>query len=113
MSKYCYIYVLRSVKDNQFYVGLTREFTCASAPACETRALPYAGAPPRAPGSDGATSGATTCLGGLSGSFLVGVELMPGGGLIRRPWSMISLICEPSRVSYSSKAFAMVSSVSR
>jgi len=45
----------------------------------------YAGAPPRAPGSGGATSGATTCLGGLSGSFLVGVELMPGGGLIRRP----------------------------
>ena len=25
MSKYCYIYVLRSVKDNQFYVGLTRD----------------------------------------------------------------------------------------
>src|SRR6266436_6977378 len=166
MSKYCYIYVLRSVKDNQFYVGLTRDLPvrvlqhnnglvtstkkripfelvywegCINesdaaqreqylksawgkryiksrlrrSPACETRALPYAGAPPRAPGSGGATSGATTCLGGLSGSFLVVVELMPGGGFIRRPWSMISLICEPSKVSYSSKAFAMVSSVSR
>ena len=30
---------------------------------------------------------------------------MPGGGLIRRPCSRISLICEPSRVSYSSKRF--------
>ena len=25
MSKYCYVYVLRSLKDNQFYVGLTRD----------------------------------------------------------------------------------------
>ena len=25
MSKYCYVCVLRSVKDNQFYVGLTRD----------------------------------------------------------------------------------------
>ena len=24
MSAYCYVYVLRSVKDGQFYVGLTR-----------------------------------------------------------------------------------------
>jgi putative endonuclease len=24
MSTYCYVYVLRSVKDGQFYVGLTR-----------------------------------------------------------------------------------------
>src|SRR5437868_12436483 len=73
----------------------------------------YAGAPPRAPGSGGATSGATTCLGGLSGSFLVGVELMPGGGLIRRPWAVISLICVAARVSYSSDAFALVSGVAR
>ena len=25
MSKHCYVYVLRSLKDNQFYVGLTRD----------------------------------------------------------------------------------------
>ena len=25
MSKYCYVYVLRSRKDDQFYVGLTRD----------------------------------------------------------------------------------------
>ncbi len=25
MSKYCYVYVLRSLKDDQFYVGLTRD----------------------------------------------------------------------------------------
>lgn len=25
MSKYSYVYVLRSLKDNQFYVGLTRD----------------------------------------------------------------------------------------
>ena len=25
MPKYCYVYVLRSLKDNQFYVGLTRD----------------------------------------------------------------------------------------
>ena len=25
ISKYCYVYVLRSLKDNQFYVGLTRD----------------------------------------------------------------------------------------
>jgi putative endonuclease len=25
MRKYCYVYVLRSLKDNQFYVGLTRD----------------------------------------------------------------------------------------
>lgn len=25
MSRYCYVYVLRSLKDNQFYVGLTRD----------------------------------------------------------------------------------------
>jgi len=25
MSKYCYVYVLRSLKENQFYVGLTRD----------------------------------------------------------------------------------------
>src|SRR5215469_11325371 len=74
----------------------------------------YAGAPPRAPGSGGATSGATTCLGGLSGAgFLAGDPPIGGGGLIKRPWSMISLICEPSRVSYSSSAFAIVSSLSR
>ena len=24
MSTYCYVYVLRSIKDGQFYVGLTR-----------------------------------------------------------------------------------------
>jgi len=24
MRKYCYVYVLRSVRDNQFYVGFTR-----------------------------------------------------------------------------------------
>jgi len=24
MPKYCYVYVLRSLQDNQFYVGLTR-----------------------------------------------------------------------------------------
>src|SRR3954447_24202447 len=74
----------------------------------------YAGAPPRAPGSGGATSGATTCLGGFSGAgFLLGVPPMPGGGLIKRPCSMISLIWEPSRVSNSSSAFAMVSRVLR
>lgn len=26
MSKYSYVYVLRSLKDNQFYVGLTRNW---------------------------------------------------------------------------------------
>ena len=25
MSKYCYVYVLRSLKDDHFYVGLTRD----------------------------------------------------------------------------------------
>ncbi len=25
MPKYCYVYVLRSRRDNQFYVGLTRD----------------------------------------------------------------------------------------
>ena len=25
MSKYCYVYVLRSLKDDQFYIGLTRD----------------------------------------------------------------------------------------
>jgi putative endonuclease len=25
MAKHCYVYVLRSLKDNQFYVGLTRD----------------------------------------------------------------------------------------
>lgn len=25
MRKYCYVYVLRSLKDGQFYVGLTRD----------------------------------------------------------------------------------------
>ncbi len=25
MSKYCYVYVLRSLKDDQFYVGLSRD----------------------------------------------------------------------------------------
>ena len=25
MPRYCYVYVLRSLKDNQFYVGLTRD----------------------------------------------------------------------------------------
>ncbi len=25
MATYCYVYVLRSVKDGQFYVGLTRD----------------------------------------------------------------------------------------
>jgi len=25
MSTYCYVYVLRSIKDSQFYVGLTRD----------------------------------------------------------------------------------------
>lgn len=25
VPKYCYVYVLRSLKDNQFYVGLTRD----------------------------------------------------------------------------------------
>ena len=25
MPKYCYVYVLRSLKDHQFYVGLTRD----------------------------------------------------------------------------------------
>jgi putative endonuclease len=25
ISKYCYVYVLRSLKDNQFYVGLTKD----------------------------------------------------------------------------------------
>jgi putative endonuclease len=25
MTTYCYVYVLRSVKDGQFYVGLTRD----------------------------------------------------------------------------------------
>jgi putative endonuclease len=25
MRKYCYVYVLHSLKDNQFYVGLTRD----------------------------------------------------------------------------------------
>src|SRR5262245_28899308 len=74
----------------------------------------YAGAPPRAPGRGGATSGATTCFGGFSGAgFLLGEPPTLGGGLIRRPWSMISLICDPSRVSYSSNAFAIVSSLSR
>ena len=74
----------------------------------------YARAPPRAPGSGGATSGATTCLGGFSGAgFLLGDPPTPGGGLISRPCSRISLIWEPSRVSYSSSAFAIVSSVSR
>src|SRR5262249_3493122 len=74
----------------------------------------YAGAPPRAPGSGGVTSGATTCLGGFSaGIFLPGGDDAPGGGLIRRPCSTISLICEPSKVSYSSKAFAIISSLSR
>src|SRR5262249_44037670 len=80
----------------------------------QRRILNYAGAPPRAPGRGGATSGATTCFGGLSGAgFLAGDPPTGGGGLIRRPWSMISLICEPSRVSYSSRALAMVSSLSR
>src|SRR5262245_47381135 len=74
----------------------------------------YAGAPPSAPGSGGATSGATTCFGGLSGAgFAAGDPPTGGGGLIRRPWSMISFICEPSRVSYSSNALAIVSSLSR
>src|SRR5437016_5431964 len=69
----------------------------------------YAGAPPRAPGSGGVTSGAaTTCLGGFSaGIFLPGGGLAPGGGLIRRPCSTISLSCEPSSVSNSSSAFAV------
>ena len=25
MSKYCYVYALRSLKENQFYAGLTRD----------------------------------------------------------------------------------------
>ncbi len=75
----------------------------------------YAGAPPRAPGSGGVTSGAaTTCLGGFSaGIFLPGGGETPGGGLIRRPCSTISLSCEPSSVSNSSSAFAIASSLSR
>src|SRR4029077_6380321 len=75
----------------------------------------HAGAPPNAPGSGGVTSGAaTTCLGGFSaGIFLPGGGDAPGGGLIRRPWSTISLICEPSKVSYSSNALAITSSLSR
>src|SRR5205814_9657782 len=75
----------------------------------------YAGAPPRAPGSGGVTSGAaTTCLGGFSaGIFLPGGGEAPGGGLIKRPWSTISLIWEPSNVSNSSSALAITSSVLR
>src|SRR5436190_14399134 len=75
----------------------------------------YAGAPPRAPGSGGVTSGAaTTCLGGFSaGIFLSGGGAAPRGGLIKRPCSTISLICEPSSVSYSSSALAITSSLSR
>src|SRR5438477_807070 len=79
-------------------------------------ALPhYAGAPPRAPGSGGVTSGATTtCLGGFSGSiFSPPRGAMPGGGLSMRPCLTMSLICEPSRVSNSSSALAMTSSLSR
>src|ERR1700730_11088119 len=74
----------------------------------------YAGAPPRAPGRGGVTSGATTCLGGFSGGiFLPGGGETPGGGLIRRPCSTISLSCEPSSVSNSSSALAITSSVLR
>src|SRR6476620_7180850 len=89
-----------------------RELPYATAGCCGV--TNYAGAPPRAPGSGGATSGATTCLGGFSGAgFLLGDPPTPGGGLIRRPCSRISLICEPSSVSYSSNALAIVSSLSR
>src|SRR5438094_9431811 len=75
----------------------------------------YAGAPPRAPGSGGVTSGATTtCLGGFSGSiFSPPGGAIPGGGFNIRPCSTISLICEPSRLSNSSNAWAMISGLSR
>src|SRR5437588_436012 len=74
----------------------------------------YAGAPPRAPGRGGVTSGATTtCLGGFSGGIFWAGGGAPGGGLMRRPCSRISLIWAPSRVSYSSNALAMASRWSR
>src|SRR6266436_1434509 len=82
---------------------------------CPTSNADYAGAPPKAPGSGGVTSGAaTTCLGGFSaGIFFPGGGLTLGGGFNKRPCLTISLICEPSKVSYSSSAFAIVSSASR
>src|SRR5262249_795108 len=53
----------------------------------------------------------------LSGFFAV-IFLPDGGapldsGFARRLCSMISLICEPSKLSYSSKAFAIAPSLSR
>ena len=58
--------------------------------------------------------GSDDLLGRFFGAgFLLGDPPTPGGGLISRPCSRISLIWEPSKVSYSSSAFAMVSSVSR
>src|SRR5437870_5382268 len=84
-------------------------------PNAEEKGAVYAGAPPRAPGSGGVTSGATTtCLGGFSGSiFSPPRGAIPGGGFNIRSCSTISLICEPSRVSNSSNALAMISSLSR
>jgi len=54
---------------------------------------PYAGAPPNAPGSGGATSGAITCFGGFSGGiFSPPAGMTLGGGWIKRPCVTISLI---------------------
>src|SRR5881397_1154094 len=93
----------------------TEENAERSTSNAQRRMQNYAGAPPRAPGSGGVTSGAaTTCLGGFSaGIFLPGGGDAPGGGFINRPCSTISLSCEPSSVSNSSKAFAITSSLSR
>src|SRR5213075_378929 len=64
----------------------------------------YAGAPPSAPGRGGATSGPTTTWrGGFSGGiFSPEAGVMLGGGFRSSPYSISSLICEPSRLSYSS-----------
>src|SRR5439155_7724828 len=75
----------------------------------------YAGAPPSAPGRGGATSGPiTTWRGGFSGGiFSPDVGVTVGGGFLNSPYSISSLICEPSSVSYSSSVLAMASRWSR
>jgi len=40
MAKYCYVYVLRSLRDKQFYVGLTRNLSARLVRKYGVRLLP-------------------------------------------------------------------------
>src|SRR5712671_4884739 len=88
---------------------MRRSQTAATKNKCHSGS-DYAGAPPSAPGSGGASGPTTTWRGGFSGGIFspdVGVTL--GGGLINSPCLISSLICEPSSVSYSSSVLAIAS----